>query len=102
MSKEAKNENEYDDQFVARLELIYGKGFLSPGGAEEINALLKGHNVIGQEVLDIGCGTGGADVLLVEEHGVSKVVGIDVEQPLLDRATKLAHGKIYLGNSNLS
>ena len=97
MSKESNRENEYDDQFVARLELIYGKGFLSPGGPEKVRALLEGFEVGGREVLDIGCGTGGADVLLVEEHGASKVVGIDVEQPLIDRATKLAQEKRLLG-----
>ncbi len=97
MNNETERENEYDDQFVARLELIWGKGFLSPGGAEEVRALLEGFSVEGQQVLDIGCGTGGTDVLLVEEHGANKVTGIDVERPLIDRAIKLATEKNLLG-----
>jgi len=97
MGQKSERPNEYDDQFVARLELIYGDGFLSPGGAEEVRALLDGFNINERQVLDIGCGSGGADVLLVEEHGAGKVIGIDVEQPLIDRATKLATDKSLLG-----
>ncbi len=93
MNKKAKSEDEYGDEFVARLELIYGTGFLSPGGAAEVQALLEKFDLGNCEVLDIGCGSGGVDILLVEQHGASKVVGIDVEQPLIDRAIKLAQEK---------
>jgi len=34
-------ENEYDDDFVARLELVWGEGFLSPGAPEEYANYLK-------------------------------------------------------------
>lgn len=93
MSQTNGRENEYDDQFVARLELIWGEGFLSPGGADEINTLLQGFDIEGQILLDIGCGIGGADVLLVEQHGAAKVIGIDIEQPLIDRALGRAKEK---------
>jgi phosphoethanolamine N-methyltransferase len=93
MNDKSERQNEYDDQFVARLELIYGEGFLSPGGADEVRELLDGFSIAGQQVLDIGCGTGGADVLLVQDHGAKKVIGIDVELPLIDRAIKLATDK---------
>ncbi len=78
--------NEYDDAFVARLELLWGEGFLSPGGAEEVAKLLSGFDLTGKRVLDIGCGIGGVDLLLVGEHGAASVLGIDVEDPLLERA----------------
>lgn len=32
MSGETHHEDEYDDAMVAMLELIWGEGFLSPGG----------------------------------------------------------------------
>lgn len=86
MQQEDERQNEYDDVFVARLELIWGEGFLSPGGAEEVHAIVEGVPLEDREVLDIGCGTGGVDVLLVTNHGAKRVLGLDVEQPLLDRA----------------
>ena len=42
---------EYSDDLLEGLELIWGKGFLSPGGSEEVTALLKGIAVEGQNVL---------------------------------------------------
>ena len=58
-------EIEYDDTLVAMLEMIWGEGFLSPGGAEEVALLLEGEYISGKKVIDIGCGIGGIDVLLV-------------------------------------
>ncbi len=74
--------DEYDDAYVARLELLWGEGFMSPGGAE----LLSEFDLTGKDVLDIGCGTGGIDVLLVRNHGAKSVLGVDIEEPLLTRA----------------
>ncbi|MBE0505855.1 MAG: methyltransferase domain-containing protein [Marinospirillum sp.] len=39
----------------------------------------------GQQVLDLGCGTGGSSRLLVAEYGV-QVVGVDITQPFVDVA----------------
>jgi ubiquinone/menaquinone biosynthesis C-methylase UbiE len=39
----------------------------------------------GQQVLDLGCGTGGSSRLLVAEYGV-QVVGVDITQPFVDAA----------------
>ncbi len=80
--------HEYTEQFVAGLEWIWGEGFLSPGGPEEVAAILEGLDLGGGEVLDIGCGLGGVDLLLVREHGATRVTGIDVEPPLIDRARR--------------
>lgn len=82
--------NEYDDTFVAGLEWMWGAGFLSPGGAEEVAEILQGIDLTGKRVLDIGCGIGGIDVLLVKQHGAEHVTAIDVEQPLLDKAALIA------------
>lgn len=84
------SDEEYSDQFVAGLEWIWGEGFLSPGGPAEVAEILRGIDLRGKKGLDIGCGLGGVDLLLIMEHGASFVQGIDVEAPLIDRATAAA------------
>jgi SAM-dependent methyltransferase len=74
---------EYDPGMQTLLQLIWGDGFLSPGGAEEIERLLEGEDVRGCGVLDIGCGLGAVDELLVTRHGADSVVGVDVDPGLL-------------------
>lgn len=83
---------EYSDKVIALLELRWGEGFMSPGGAEEVAHILDGVDLRGRRVLDVGCGVGGVDVLLVREHGAGHVTGIDIEQPLIDRAAARADG----------
>jgi phosphoethanolamine N-methyltransferase len=86
MSQSSEHENEYTDQFVAKLELLWGEGFLSPGGPEEVAKLLEGTELSGLEVMDIGCGIGGVDVLLAQDYGAKSVTGIDIEEPLVERS----------------
>ncbi len=74
---------EYDDALQALLQLLWGDGFLSPGGAEEIRRLLAGSDIRGCNVLDIGAALGVVDQLLVEEHGAASVVGVDVDPTML-------------------
>src|SRR3546814_5254164 len=50
---------QYPDEFIDRLHLIWGDAFLSPGGPEEVRAIVSGLDLEDGEVLDIGCGTGG-------------------------------------------
>ncbi len=90
----AHEEYEYGDDLVGSLEVIWGEGFLSPGGPEEVARLLEGSDLSGKRVLDIGCGVGGIDLLLARDYGAGAVVGIDVEPPLVEKARALAdkHG----------
>jgi ubiquinone/menaquinone biosynthesis C-methylase UbiE len=74
---------EYDDSMQTLLQLLWGEGFLSPGGAEEVARVLEGSDIRGCTVLDIGAGLGAIDELLVTEHGAASVVGIDVDPGLL-------------------
>jgi SAM-dependent methyltransferase len=76
---------EYDESMLALLQIIWGDGFLSPGGREEIARLLEGSSIAGCNVLDIGCGLGAIDELLVREHGASAVVGVDIDPELVKR-----------------
>ncbi|MDH3229455.1 MAG: methyltransferase domain-containing protein [Alphaproteobacteria bacterium] len=80
------HENEYTDDFIAKLELLWGEGFLSPGGPEETARILEGTDLAGRDVMDIGCGIGGIDVILVRDYGAATVTGLDVEEPLVRRA----------------
>jgi phosphoethanolamine N-methyltransferase len=79
---------EYDEGMQALLQLVWGEGFLSPGGAEEVRRVLDGVDLRGCRVLDIGCGLGAIDVLLAKEHGAAAIVGIDLEPDLVRRARK--------------
>ena len=79
---------EYDDKFTAFLETVWGKGFLSPGGPQEVAKVLEGSDISDRRVLDIGCGVGGIDILLVREFNAASVVGIDVEEPVLAKSRK--------------
>ncbi len=82
----AHHESAYDSVFIEALQWMWGDGFLSPGGPEEVAALLTDVDITGSRVLDVGSGLGAADVLLVTEHKAGEVVGIDVEPHLVDRA----------------
>ncbi len=77
---------DYDDDFVRGLEFLWGDGLLSPGGAEEIREIFKDVEAKDKFVLDIGCGLGGFDRMMVTDHGVRQVVGIDIVEYLINRA----------------
>jgi len=74
---------EYDDSMQTLLQLLWGDGFLSPGGPEEVARVLEGSDIRGCRVLDIGAGLGAVDQLLVAVHGAAAVVGVDVDPALL-------------------
>ena len=84
---DAGGETHYTDRFTAGLELSFGEGFLSPGGQQEVAKIVEGIDLVGKEVLDIGVGLAQPACLLVEEHGAAHVIGIDVEIPVLKRAS---------------
>lgn len=84
---------EYDEAMVAALELLWGEGFLSPGGPAEVDEILKGSSIAGKTVMDIGCGIGGIDLLLATGYGAAQVIGIDVEAPNIALASKRAAAK---------
>ena len=76
---------EYDASMQKFLQLVWGDGFLSPGGAEELARLLDDSDISGCRVLDIGCGLGAIDELLVKQYHAASVIGIDVDPTLLER-----------------
>jgi phosphoethanolamine N-methyltransferase len=70
---------------VTMLELIWGQGYMAPGGTGNVANLLDGTEPAGKVILDIGCGIGGPAMDMVRVHG-AHVVGIDIEAPLIERA----------------
>jgi SAM-dependent methyltransferase len=83
------HENEYPDSTVAMLELVWGEGFMAPGGEPHVMEMVAGIDLEDRRVLDIGCGLGGPACVLARKCGAS-VVGIDLERPLIERAASRA------------
>ncbi|MDX1422282.1 MAG: methyltransferase domain-containing protein [Kiloniellales bacterium] len=80
---------QYSDAVLANMQSLYGKGFLSPGGAAEVFDIVDGVPIAGREVLDLGCGVGGASLVLAGQLGAARVLGLDVEPASLARAASL-------------
>lgn len=50
--------HEYHDNMVRMLELIWGEGYMAPGGPGNVAKLLQGTEPEGKRVLDIVCESG--------------------------------------------
>jgi phosphoethanolamine N-methyltransferase len=83
------HEAEYHDAMLDMLELIWGDGFMAPGGRGNVVKMVEGLDLAGRNVIDVGCGIGGPACLLAREFG-AHVVGIDLEAPLVERARQRA------------
>ena len=90
MNASADHAPEYDDTAIRFLEALWGEGYLSPGGPEEVDRVLDGLSLAGRNVLDIGCGSGGITLHLVEAHGAGHATGFDVEEPVIEAARRRA------------
>lgn len=78
----------YDDRHIALLEALWGDGYLSPGGPEEVARVVENAPVDGARMLDIGSGSGAIAISLVRDHGAAHVTGIDVEPPVCAAARR--------------
>lgn len=83
------HDDEYTDAMVKAMDLIWGEGFMAPGGEGNVEQLVSGIPLHGWSVLDIGCGQGRASCLLASRYG-ARVIGTDLEAHLVQRATALA------------
>lgn len=81
--------DEYGAAMLAAMDLIWGEGFMAPGGAGHVEKLVAGLALADQWLLDIGCGQGMPACLLAERHGV-RVVGTDLEYHLVCRSRSRA------------
>lgn len=85
----SESNEHYGGDMLAMLQAIWGRGFLSPGGEDEIGRLIGDGDLAGASVLDIGSGAGGAAVALIRNHGAGYVTGIDVEDTVINYARAL-------------
>ena len=93
----AENNQHYDREHLKFLEMLWGEGYLSPGGVDEVREILKSFDLSGRKVLDIGCGAGGITVDLIREFKAKFVLGVDVEKDPCIRSEALA-SKYGLGD----
>src|SRR3954453_6398093 len=88
MIETADAEPEYDDTAIRFLEALWGDGYLSPGGPEEVDRVVQGLSLKGKTILDIGCGAGGITLHLVARHNAARATGFDVEKPVIETARR--------------
>ncbi len=79
---DATHDGEYDPKLLAMLELVWGAGFLSPGGPAAVDEIVEGLELDGKLVVDIGSGLGGVDMHLARQHG-ARVIGMEIAAPLV-------------------
>ena len=84
------DEGHYGPKQLNMLEVIWGKGYLSPGGSDEIDQIIGELDLSGKRVLDIGCGSGGAVFHILEKHNAEEAVGFDVEPLVIEQAKTAA------------
>lgn len=77
--------DEYDAAMLAAMDLIWGEGFMAPGGEGHVDRLVAGLDLRGKRLLDIGAGQGRPACLFAKKYGAT-VLGTDLEQHLVQRA----------------
>jgi len=87
--------DEYSESLMAVMSLIWGEGFMAPGGEGNVDKLVEGLDLRNKHVLDIGCGLGRPACILAEKYG-AYVVGTDLESHLVERSRQRA-AKLGLG-----
>ena len=87
---ETPEELEYGQDMISLLEAVWGEGFMSPGGRDEIDRVLGDKDLSETRVLDIGCGIGGAAVHIALTRQPRSVTGIDIEENLVTLSASLA------------
>lgn len=83
-------QGEYVEEHFIGHEIVWGEGYMSPGGDEEVGSVVDGLEIAGRTVLDIGCGLGGPAVALVTNHGAGEVVGIDIQSEQIELSRQLS------------
>jgi len=81
--------DEYGESLIAAMSLVWGEGFMAPGGEGNVDKLVEGLELRNKRVLDIGCGLGRPACILAEKYG-AYVVGTDLEEHLVERSRQRA------------
>jgi phosphoethanolamine N-methyltransferase len=91
---------EYDDAAIRFLEALWGDGYLSPGGPDEVDRVLEGLSLEGRTVLDIGCGAGGITLHLIDKHNAAHATGFDIEEPVIEAARRRTDKRDLAGRAS--
>src|SRR5215203_845873 len=82
----ALDQGQYSLDEIRKYETIYGRNFVSPGGEATARAILSLVAFTpNMDILDVGCGLGGAAFLIAQTNGV-RVHGIDLSRNMLQLA----------------
>lgn len=90
MTGSEESQAQYGEAVIESVQLVYGRGFLSGGGAAEVAEIVSGLPVEGAAAMELGCGLGGCSVALAGEIGADTVTAVDVEPVMIARTGEAA------------
>ncbi len=80
---------EYELDYIPIMDLVWGKGFIAPGGEGNVDRIVEGVDLQGKRVLELGSGAGGGTLVLASKYG-AKVVGLELEASLVELSSQYA------------
>ena len=80
----------YELDWIPIMDLVWGKGFIAPGGEGNVDRIVEGVDLQGKRVLELGSGAGGGTLVLASKYGASSVVGLELEAPLVELSSQYA------------
>ncbi len=81
---------EYTEEHFICHAIVWGEGWMSQGGDQEVASVVDGLNLSGRTILDIGSGLGGPAIALAANHDAGTIVSIDIQAEQSERARQLA------------
>ncbi len=81
---------EYTEEHLVGQAIVWGEGWMSLGGDEEVASVVEGLDLSGRTILDIGSGLGGPVIALAANHDAGKIVSIDIQVEQVERSRQLA------------
>lgn len=84
---QAHTYQEYNNELIELLEMVYGEGFLSQGGAQSLDEMFEGMNLNNHKILDLGSGLGMCDIYLAKQF-TADITGIDPQRTLIEQSRK--------------
>ena len=85
---DTSNRTGYEADYMPLMDLIWGKGFIAPGGEGNVDRIVEGEDLTDKLILELGSGSGGGALALARNHG-ARVVGLELEAPLVERSRQL-------------
>jgi ubiquinone/menaquinone biosynthesis C-methylase UbiE len=79
----------YGIEYMPIMDLVWGKGFITPGGEGNVDRIVEGVDLKGRRVLELGSGAGGGALVLAGKYGAD-VVGLELEQALVELSQRHA------------